>query len=197
MSASRLTPLAVRLLALLAERDMHAYEMYQLLIKRAEDRQVKVRPGSLYHTVERLADHGLVQPVGVDREGNRPERTRYSLTEAGAQALQTWVVEMLRAPVNEYPRFPVALDEAHHLPREKVVACLGKYTDALAAEIEEIVQGVEQVNACGVPEAYWMSWSYLLEVKRTELDWIRRQVERIKNEELEWPKSPIQNLRRS
>ena len=50
-----LTPLAISVLALLNERPMHAYEMYQLLLSRHNNRIVKVRPGSLYHTVERLA----------------------------------------------------------------------------------------------------------------------------------------------
>ncbi|HWU59288.1 MAG TPA: PadR family transcriptional regulator, partial [Microbacteriaceae bacterium] len=38
-----ITPLAIATLALLAERPMHPYEMYQTLIQRAEDRIVKVR----------------------------------------------------------------------------------------------------------------------------------------------------------
>ena len=50
-----LTPLAVSVLALLRERPMHPYEMYSLLIHRQAEYLVKVRPGSLYHTVERLA----------------------------------------------------------------------------------------------------------------------------------------------
>jgi len=48
---AELTPLAISVLALLEERSMHAYEMYQLLITRHNDRLLKVRPGSLYHTV--------------------------------------------------------------------------------------------------------------------------------------------------
>ena len=42
---SRLNPLAVSALALLAERPMHPYEMYQLMLQRREDRVVKVSAG--------------------------------------------------------------------------------------------------------------------------------------------------------
>ena len=59
-----LTPLAVAALALLAERPSHPYEMYQTLVQRSEDRLVKVRPGSLYHTVDRLEAHGFVRATG-------------------------------------------------------------------------------------------------------------------------------------
>lgn len=82
-----LTPLAMAALALLAERPMHPYEMYQTLIHRSEDRIVKVRPGSLYHTVARMADQGLARVTGTEREGNRPERTTYEITERGHLAL--------------------------------------------------------------------------------------------------------------
>jgi DNA-binding PadR family transcriptional regulator len=195
----QLTPLAVMLLALLAEQAMHPYEMFQTLVERGEDRLVKVRPGSLYHTVERLADAELIRATGVDRAGNRPERTSYALTDAGARRLQAQVAEMLRAPVNEYPQFLVALDEAHNLPRDQVIEYLGEYAAAVAADLAEISQALDRAGTSTVPEvyeAYWLSWSYLLHTKQAELDWISRLIERIKSKDLEWPKFPIHDLRR-
>ncbi|MFC7624787.1 PadR family transcriptional regulator [Microlunatus sp. GCM10028923] len=192
----QLTPLAVMLLALLAEREMHPYELYQLLISRGEDRLVKVRPGSLYHTVERLAEDELIKPVGVDRSGNRPERTRYALTETGARRLQARVADLLRAPVNEYPQFLVALDEAHNLPREEVIDHLREYAAAVEAELAEITAALEGAGGDTVPEAYRISWDYLLHTKRAELDWIRRLAYAIETKDLEWPDFPIHDLRR-
>lgn len=72
MAATALTPLGITVLALLFERPMHPYEMYQLLIQRRDDRLVKIRPGSLYHTVDRLERQELVVALGTEREGNRP-----------------------------------------------------------------------------------------------------------------------------
>uniref|UniRef100_UPI002457CCC0 PadR family transcriptional regulator n=1 Tax=Nocardia brasiliensis TaxID=37326 RepID=UPI002457CCC0 len=116
------TPLGIAVLALLEERPMHPYEMYQLLIARREDVLVKVRPGSLYHTVARLAEQHMVQSEGVDREGNRPERTTYRITEGGRTALRARIAEIVRYPAPEYPMFPVALAEAHNLPKDDVGA---------------------------------------------------------------------------
>ena len=56
-----LMPLGIAALALLTERPMHPYEMYQILLLRKEDRIVKVRPGSLYHAVNKLEEGGLVR----------------------------------------------------------------------------------------------------------------------------------------
>ena len=41
----------------------------------------------MYHTVARLLRAGLIAEVGTDRDGNRPERTTYTLTPAGREAL--------------------------------------------------------------------------------------------------------------
>ena len=130
-----ITPLALSALALLAERPMHPYEMYQLLLERHEDELVKVRPGSLYHAVERLEDHELVEVLGTEREGNRPERTTYAITDAGREALVGRLREMLSTPVNEFPQFPVALGEAHNGPPDLVVADLRSYVAGLDEQI--------------------------------------------------------------
>lgn len=53
-----LTPLGISALSLLVEEPMHPYKMYQPLMARHEDRLVKVRPGTLYHAVGRLAERG-------------------------------------------------------------------------------------------------------------------------------------------
>ncbi|GAB3745425.1 PadR family transcriptional regulator [Microlunatus parietis] len=194
--ARQLTPLAVMLLALLAEREMHPYEMFQTLVERGEDRLVKVRPGSLYHTVERLAEAELIRATGIDRAGNRPERTRYALTEAGLRRLQARVTEMLRTPVNEYPQFLIALDEAHNLPREQVIDLLSEYAAALAAELAEVTESLDRAGVDAVPEVYWLSWKYLLHTKQAELDWVGSLIERIKSKDVEWPNYPIHDLRR-
>ena len=84
---ANVTPLGISVLALLVERPMHPYEMYRLLLERHEDRRVKIRPGSLYHTVDRMAESGLVEATGTERDGGRPERTTYRITDAESTAL--------------------------------------------------------------------------------------------------------------
>ncbi len=110
-----LTPLGITVLGLLSERSMHPYEMYQLASVRRGDQLVKIKPGSLYHTVSRLEKQELLASIGTDREGNRPERTTYEITARGREALEHQLREMLAVPVREYPRLPLALAEMHNL----------------------------------------------------------------------------------
>lgn len=58
-----------------------------------------------------MAQHA--QPAH-DREGGRPERTIYAVTDAGIAAVRDWVSQTLAETQQEYPRYPVALAEAQH-----------------------------------------------------------------------------------
>src|SRR5690606_6858900 len=78
--APRLSPAATLVLAVLREAPMHPYEILVRLRKRRDDRLVRLNPGAVYHAVDRLERDGLVERAGVDRDGNRPERTVYAIT---------------------------------------------------------------------------------------------------------------------
>jgi len=181
-----ITPLAVSALALLAERPMHPYEMYQTLVHRSEDRIVKVRPGSLYHTIERLEKHGFVRATGTEREGNRPERTTYAPTDAGLTALAERVGEMLATPVNEYPEFPVAIAEAHNLARQTVIELLTRRLSALRADQEFLEAGVATLEAKRLEPKYWLDVRYLLAMGRAEVDWLEALLHDIRSGAITW-----------
>src|ERR687885_1375759 len=103
------TPLALAVLNLLHERSLHPYEMQQLMRERGHDQVIKLKGGSLYSTIERLTAAGLIEPMETSREGRRPERTVYALTEAGRDELLSWLRELVREPVKEDTQFAAGL----------------------------------------------------------------------------------------
>lgn len=184
-AVDRLTPLGLMILALLREDDMHPYEMIRLMRQRRDDRIVAVTNGTIYHTVARLERCGLLAEVGVDRDGNRPERTTYTLTDAGRTAVVQWVHREL--PLLDRPaQFRVALAEAHNLPREEVVARLRERVAAITAEHAMRRDEREKGLAAGVPD------QYLIELERdavllgSELTWLRTLIERVADTEYPW-----------
>jgi DNA-binding PadR family transcriptional regulator len=146
----KLTPLGVMVLALLGEGNMHPYEMIRLMRFRRDDRLVAITNGTMYHTVARLERAGLLAEVGVDREGNRPERTTYTVTDAGAAAVTEWVRRELPR-VDRPAEFRIALAEAHNLDRGEVTALLRARREARATNLEEIATGLRGAVAKGVP----------------------------------------------
>lgn len=187
MAASkRLSALAMAALGLLAERPMHPYEMYQVLVHRHEDRLLKVRPGTLYHAVGRLAEARLVQATGTVKDGNRPERTNYAILPAGRDKLSASLRELIAQPVKEYPRFPQALSEAHNLPAAEVIELLQQRTAILEGELLALETDRDLALSRDVPRRFWIDVGYQQHQLRAELQWIAALAAELHNGELPW-----------
>ena len=185
ITSPRLTPLGVMVLALLREDDMHPYEMVRVLRRRRDDRMVSVTNGTLYHTVGRLHEQRLVVEVGVDRDGNRPERTTYSLTDAGRDAVVDWVRAQL--PQNTHPdRFRVALAEAHNLDRTEVIGLLTQRRDALAEDLATHAAGLDSASGLGVPDQFLVEVDRQRHLLTTDLAWTEQFLTRLADPEFPW-----------
>lgn len=183
-AVDRLTPLGVMVLALLREDDMHTYEMIRLMRQRHDDRIVPITNGTMYHTVDRLERHGLLAEVGVDRDGNRPERTTYALTPAGDDAVGEWVRRELPA-IDRPVEFRVALAEAHNLSREDTISLLRERLTALAAARDRYTAGMAKARGAVYAQ-------YLVEAERQHalLDadhaWLTSFIERLAHPDFVW-----------
>jgi len=184
-AVARLTPLGVAVLALLSEGDMHPYEMIRLMHLRRDDRLVTITNGTVYHTVARLQRAGLIAEVGVDRDGNRPERTTYAQTDAGAAAVLEWVRRELPR-VDRPAEFRVALAEVHGLDREEAIALLGDRRAALEDALDSLTAGRRHALDKGVPEQYLLEISREEALLRAELAWMDTTLPRIADPDFAW-----------
>ncbi len=183
----QLSPLAVGALALLAESEMHPYEMYQIMRQRQEQRIIKVSPGSLYRAVERLAGDGLIAKSAVEREGLRPERTVYAITPEGERMLRETLAEMLATHVNEYPRFPVAVREARNLPAAQVTALLRDRAAQIAASLQLWDASIERIAAKGLERHLALDVHFQRAMLSAEAEWIAALVRDLESGALTWP----------
>lgn len=194
----RLTPLGLMVLALLDEGAMHPYEMMRLMRQRRDDRLVSITNGTMYHTVTRLERAGLLAEVGIDREGNRPERTTYALTDAGRDAVTQWVRRELPR-IDRPAEFRVALAEAHNLDRDEVIHLLEERRAALIAACQELHDGHQQARAREVPEQFLLEVDREAAVLDAELSWLTGLVDRLEQHAFAWgsaelPANPERHL---
>jgi DNA-binding PadR family transcriptional regulator len=186
-SKQALTPLAMAILELLHEQPRHPYEMTQLMRHRRADLRVKLRPGSLYHTVERLESQGFVEVVDTQRQGRRPERTVYAVTDKGRDTFAEQVRDMLARPAQEYPHYPVALSAANELGREDAIEQLRTRVINLKARIAADQVVVDQVLAADVPQMYWIDFAFVHHQRKSELEWTERLVDDLESGRISWP----------
>jgi len=177
-------PLALAALACLFERPMHPYEMATTLRERGKDQSIKLNYGSLYTVVEALQQHGLIVAQETEREGRRPERTVYRLTDAGRMELIDWVSELLSRPAKEYTRFEAGLSLAGVLPPEDIVALLEQRCVNLELEISQMRSLLQLVQERGLRRIFVIESEYALAMREAELVWTRNLVEEIRSGKL-------------
>lgn len=182
---ARITPLGIMVLALLREDPMHPYEMLRLMRLRHDDRILNVTGGTVYHTVARLEKAGLIAEAGTEREGNRPERTTYALTDAGLASLNEWIrTELVR--IDRPVEFRVALAEAHNLDRDDVAELLAARRDALTAQIADLTAGLAKARPAGVAEQHLVEVDRSLFLADADLAWLDAFLGRLGEESLAW-----------
>jgi len=169
---TRNNPLALAVLALLWERPMHPYEMSMTLRERRKDESVKLNFGSLYSVVDSLVKHGLIEAASTEREGNRPTRTIYRLTDAGATEAVDWLSDLLRTPVKEFPQFEAALSFLPLLGPDDVARLLRMRVSALQVSITTLDAAREQARAQGLPSIFVLEADYDSALLHAELDFV-------------------------
>ena len=178
-------PLALAVLACLAEQPMHPYEMATTMRERGKHESIKLNYGSLYTVVESLQKHGLIAARETVREGRRPERTVYEITEAGRLTFTAWLSELIGTPTKEYTSFEAGLTLLGGLPPDQVVALLGQRTALLGAEISRVRAMLEFAAEKEVPRLFLVEAEYRIALLEAELEWVRKLAPSIADESLD------------
>ena len=182
-----LTPIALAAMELLHEGPRHPYDMSQTMQERETWRLLKITVGSLYHAIDWLAANGLIEAVETSREGRRPERTTYRLTQAGRDAYTLRVRDIVAHPATEYPLYALAIALLHTLDRADALAQLRKRAIALEAAVAADRVYRRRLTEQGVPELYWVDVDLKLRLREAELAWTRELVDRLETHRLPWP----------
>ena len=170
------TPLALAVMNLLVEHPMHPYEMKSKMKERGHDHVIRLKGGSIYDTVERLESGGFIQAQETSREGRRPERTVYAITDTGREGIMAWLRELLAQPVNEYPQFGAALAFFAALDQDEVVRLLKVRTALLEGQAAGEEKQLKTFIEMGLPRLFLVEGEYGVAMKRAEVDWVRKLI---------------------
>ena len=178
--------LALAVLSYLSREPMHPYELGRVLREHGDARSIKFNHGSLYMVVGQLERAGLIAKHETVREGQRPERTVYAITDAGRAEVRDWLRDLIAHPAHEYPRFVAALSLIAALPPSEVVELLGQRLERLAAQRAEIRDLVDTTLAEGVHPLFLIEEEYRLALLDAESAFVADFVQRITDPESGW-----------
>jgi DNA-binding PadR family transcriptional regulator len=162
--------LGLAVLSTVSARPMHPYEMAALMRERGKDRDMDIKWGSLYTVVGNLEKHGFLAVEGSVREGARPERTVYRITDAGLAELADWVRELIAVPEREVPRFEAGLSVLGALGPDEVAELL---RGRLAMLERRIADDQDALAKTDVPRLFLIEEEYDLAIRRAEAEWVR------------------------
>ena len=166
-------PLALAVMALLYERPMHPYEMVSLMRERGKHESVRLRYSSLYSVVEALGREALISPRETLREGRRPERTIYELTEAGRAEFFEWLRELIGEPMKEFTQFAAGLTFLPALHPDEAVSLLEARIRLLDKEVEEMRSRLDSAKEQGLARLFLIESEHELVLREAELEWVR------------------------
>jgi DNA-binding PadR family transcriptional regulator len=181
----RSNPLALAVLCCLYEKPMHPYEVASTLKIRAKHESIRLNYGSLYNVVEGLVASGFIEPQETIRDGKRPERTVYAITETGVIELVDWLSDLVASPVKEYLQFEAALSLLPALPPETALDQLRQRALQLRLELVRSRATRTASHDFGLPRLFDLEGEYLEAVTTAELDFVERLVKDIENGDLE------------
>ncbi|MET8430655.1 PadR family transcriptional regulator [Nocardia sp. NPDC004860] len=151
---------------------MHRYEIAAQLRAWGKDNDMGVKWGSLYTVVDNLAKHGFLEIAGSERDGARPERTIYRITDAGRAELTDWTRELIADPEPEKRRFMAGLSVASVLPPDEVVDLLTQRITKLDRTIAENRTQLAALDGT-VPRLFLIEEDYELAMLAAESEWAR------------------------
>jgi DNA-binding PadR family transcriptional regulator len=177
--------LALAVLVSLYERPMHPYEVAQTLRQRAKQESVRLNYGSLYAVVESLEKKGFIKATGTTREGKRPQRTVYEITDEGVRETEDWMTELLGVPTKEYPAFMAGLSFVAALNPDDALSALRGRAVALTVKLAALRGAMKAARDAGLPRIFELETEYEESQLASELKYVNGLVKDMESGTLE------------
>jgi DNA-binding PadR family transcriptional regulator len=136
---------------------------------------------------------GLVQVAETVHGEGYPDRIVYAITDAGREAAQQWLREMLSTAGGDYPEFIAALSILFGLPPEDAREQLELRAERLEAELADTEREVAGAPP-GLPRLFLLEEEYRQTMLRAELDWLRGVIADIREGRLDWSEQWLREL---
>jgi DNA-binding PadR family transcriptional regulator len=187
--------MAYTVLCQLREGPAHPYKLQRLMHERGKAWILNLKTDSLYHAIHQLERAGLIEGAETEREGNRPERRVYRITEAGVEEVEARTYELMTTIGNDFPRVIAPLSHLPGMEPQQVRQMLQLRAAQLAAAVAQSEVLLEDFRSTEFPRVFVIEVEYALALRKAELAWTRQTIAELGDGTLTWPAWPAQTGR--
>lgn len=169
-------------LGMLYETPQHGYQLSSM-IKGKMSQALSINASKIYYTLEKLEQAKLLTKE-IDREGNRPERYVYSITEKGREKFYRLLESLLISEATTYFPADVGIIFLNRLPQERAIELIDGRLKAYCTRRDEMWNAYKEMEK---QEAAEHQYNHLWMVERTllhldtEIEWLTGIKERYEN----------------
>jgi DNA-binding PadR family transcriptional regulator len=128
---------------LLSEQPMYGYEIKKALTNGGMAFWFGLEDASIYSVLRTLTKNGFAKELDAEQSGNRPVRTRYSITSSGQQYYRTLLREAMTTVALPISPFDVALAARGDLGPAVVAQAL----DTRLASLRELEDAIDATRS--------------------------------------------------
>jgi DNA-binding PadR family transcriptional regulator len=140
--------------------------------------------GSIYFALDKLAEEGFVEKVGVEQQGKRPSRSVFQITEAGRVEFLRLLRQGWQTVERQYFDMDIYLFFLADLPRDEVIGYLQQRCSILQDVLEHLqTHRAEQLSNPEVPRLAATIFDHTFVHTQAELGWMSGLLEQLRRGE--------------
>lgn len=160
------------ILGILSRHPMHGYEIKHIIEDHMGD-WTDIKFGSIYFALSKLAEEGSLEIVEETRQGNRPSRIIYRITEKGRHEFLRLLKELWAEDGRTLYSFDIGLFFMHSLAKAEVQELLDRRIMKMQQNINYLDRHrAERESDPHVPPLASAIMQHSLLHFHTELDWL-------------------------
>ena len=133
------------LLGIIAETPINPYEIIKLMDYISVGNWLSFAPSSIYATIKTLQDKGYITGKNI-KEGNMPEKTVYTITEAGQKQLNIAIEGFLGNLEWDYAKFNIATILICHIAKDRALEILNEKVKKLNGKIDGLQSKLKELE---------------------------------------------------
>lgn len=157
-------------------KPMHGYEIKHIIEEHMGD-WTDIKFGSIYFSLSKLAEGNKIEVLEETRQGNRPSRTIYRITDKGRQEYLSLLRKLFSSKNRTMYSLDIGMFFIKDLPKEEASKYLEEQINKTADSIEYLKKHLEQLkNNPHVPKQAYIIVSHSLKHMEAEYSWLTEAI---------------------